>query len=101
MYKIKFKDDKPFTVSLGLRSIPNSSTKVLHPDGTPIYLVPQNSEKNAISLIMMQSKFDKTKKSVKYLQYAYVEHVLDCADPDMFLLILEDFGEWHKSITDE
>lgn len=99
MYKIKFKDDRPFTVSLGLRSIPNGSQKVLHPDGTPIYLVPQNSAENATELITMQSKFDKTKKSVKYLQYGYVEHVLDCSDPDMFLLILEDFGEWHKSIN--
>ncbi len=99
MYNIKFKDDKPFTVSLGLRSIPNGSQEVLHPDGTSIYLVPQNSEKNAIELIALQSKFDKTKKSVKYLQYAYVEHVLDISDPDMFLMIMEEFNEWHKGIN--
>lgn len=98
MYRIKFKDDRPFTVSLGLRSIPNGSTEVVHPDGTSIYLIPQVSEKNASELITLQSKFDKTKKSVKYLQYAYIEYVLDISDPDMFLMIMEDFGEWHTRI---
>lgn len=98
MYKVKFMDDKPFTVSLGQRSVPNGSTKVVHPDGTTVYLVPQSTAKTATELLVLQSKFDKSKKTVKYLQYAYVEYVLDISDPDMFLMIMEEFGEWHKVI---
>lgn len=98
MYEIKYMDDKPYTVSLGLRTIPNGSTKVIHPDGTAVYLVPQVSVRNANEMLALQSKLDKAKNSVKYLQYAYVEYVLDISDPDMFLMIMEDFGEWHKHI---
>lgn len=99
MYKIKFMDDKPMTVSLGLSGrVPSNSTTIVHPDGTKLYLVPQISEKSAGELIVLQSKFDKSKKTVKYLQYGYIEHVIDTTDPDMFLLIMNDFGEWHKNL---
>lgn len=98
MYKIKFMDDKPMTVSLGNRGVPANSTTIMHPDGTKVYLIPQTSAKNALELIVLQSKFDKSVKTVKYLQYGYIEYVIDSGDPDMFLLIMEDFGEWHKSL---
>lgn len=99
MYKIKYKGDLPYTASLGKRGVPSGSTEVLHADGTKVYIVPQTSAASAAEMLVLQSKFDGITADMKYLQFAYVEHILDCDDPDMFLLILEDFKEWHKKIN--
>ena len=96
--KLKFKDDLPRTVSLGIRKIPADAIEVHHPDGTPIYLVPQQHSAAATELIIMQSKFDKSKKSAKYLEYGYTEHILDTEDANMFQLMMFEFSDWHTKL---
>lgn len=98
MYTLKFMDDKPCIVTLGHRGIPANGTPVQHPDGTTIYLVPQDTHKHANEMIVLQSKFDASAKTAKYLQYGYIEYILDVSDPDMFLLVMEEFGDWHNQL---
>lgn len=95
MYYIKFKDDKFLVPTLGKRAVPVGSIEVKHPDGTSIYLY-EASQTDALMAVSRLSKL--SFEDAKYYEYAYTEHILDPDHPDMFLLMLDDFKNWHTLV---
>lgn len=95
--EIKFKDGIPRMVSLGKRVKPANSTIVECSDGTKLYLIETDYE-TAIQNLFLNSSTALKNEDAKYFQYAYCEHILDTYDTDMFMLIMDDFHEWHKQL---
>lgn len=95
MYYVKFNDNNYAIPTLGKRAIPVGSIEHTHPDGTKIYVYTA-SQKDALLAITRLSKLCGVDE--KYYEYAYNEFILDIGHPDVFLLSLEPFSQWHKFI---
>lgn len=98
MYKLAFKDGIAKYATMGNRRVPRNAQTITHPDGTTIYIVTATNERMATEQIVLQSKFDQSKVSAPYLHYAYTQEILDMENPDMFMLVLFEYDEWHKQI---
>ncbi|AXC38867.1 UNVERIFIED_ORG: hypothetical protein [Escherichia phage CMSTMSU] len=91
-FKLIFKTE-PYIPYTGERFIPRA-VEIEHPDGTKLYLSPCSYER-AVEMLIMNSKHC----SNKYISYLYNEHILEFNDENMFMLAINDFNNWHESLT--
>ncbi|ELW0836590.1 hypothetical protein ACRYKS_26605 [Escherichia coli] len=92
-FKLIFKTE-PYIPYTGERFIPPGAVEIEHPDGTKLYLSPCSYER-AVEMLIMNSKHC----SNKYISYLYNEHILEFNDENMFMLAINDFNNWHESLT--
>jgi len=100
---IKFKDGKPRMANLGRRLVPKNGEKIVHPDGTVMFLLNAVSEKAAVDAMILASRFNQSDEDRRYLTYLYTEHILDLDEPDekMFFMLLDDFNQWWRHLSEK